>query len=225
MQFIWLFFVSIVPGFFWVWYFYRQDHLDPEPWGLIARSFLAGALTVIPISIIETPFGNLLERGNNWLYLLLVTIFVVGVSEEVFKFLAAYLSVYRKKEFNEVMDGIIYVVTAGLGFAAVENLIYTVIYGYRVGVIRAVVTSLAHAGFSGIVGFNFGMARCNPEHRKFFILYGLVWGSLLHGLYDFFVITGIFKFPLTLATVLGLQIYLAWLIKRSLEISPFHKTE
>jgi RsiW-degrading membrane proteinase PrsW (M82 family) len=221
MNLIWLFAVSIVPGIFWVWYFYRQDHLDPEPWGLVARSFIAGALTVIPVSIIETPFASELKRPDNILGLLFTTIFVVGFTEEIFKFLAAYFSVYKNKEFNEVMDGIIYVVTAGLGFAAVENLIYTTIFGYKVGAIRAVVTSLAHAGFSGIVGFNFGMARCNPEKRKFYIIYGLVWGSVLHGLYDFLVLTRTINFITTIAIVFVLQIYVARLIKKAEILSPF----
>lgn len=222
MDLVWLFIVSIVPGVFWVWYFYRQDHLDPEPWSLILKSFIGGALAVIPIGLIESPFGNLLDRREDWGTLLLITIFVVGFSEEIFKFLGAYFSVYRHKEFNEVMDGIIYVVTAGLGFAAVENLIYTAVYGYQVGAVRAVVTSLAHAGFSGIVGFNFGMARCKPEHRTYYIIKGIVWGSVLHGVYDFFVITGIFQFFMTLITVLALQLYVARLIKKSHEISPFN---
>lgn len=222
MDLVWLFLVSIVPGLFWVWYFYRQDYLDPEPWGLIFKSFLAGALAVIPIGLIEFPFTNLLHPNQNWVTLLLITVFVIGFSEELFKFLGAYISVYRHREFNEVLDGIIYVVTAGLAFAAVENLLYTTVYGYQVGVIRAVVTCLAHAGFSGIVGFNFGMARCNPRHRTYYIVKGIVWGSVLHGVYDFLVITGIFNFTLTLITVFALQWYVARLIKKSQEISPFN---
>ncbi len=221
MNLIVLFFVSIVPGIFWVWYFYRQDYLDPEPWGLVFRSFVAGALTVIPVSIIETPLAARAQQ-DNLLNLLFVTIFIIGLTEEVFKFLAAYFSVYRNKEFNEVMDGIVYVVTAGLGFAAVENLVYTTTYGTKVGLIRAVVTSLAHAGFSGVVGFNFGMARCNPERSRFYIIYGLAWGILLHGLYDFFVLSGIFGFYMTIGVVFLLQVYLARLIRRAERLSPFN---
>ncbi len=221
MTLVGLFAVSILPGVFWVWYFYRQDYLDPEPWGLILKSFIVGVLSVIPAGIIERPYASELSRPNNLLGLLLVTIVVVGVTEETVKFLAAYFSVYRNKEFNEVMDGIIYVVTAGLGFAAAENLMYTTMFGYKVGVIRAVVTSLAHAGFSGVVGFFFGMARCNPEKSKFYILYGLLWGSLLHGVYDFLVISGFINFFVTMFLVLLLQIYLARLIKRAEHISPF----
>ncbi|AZR72052.1 hypothetical protein BBF96_00765 [Anoxybacter fermentans] len=221
MDFILLFGVSILPGIFWVWYFYRQDYLDPEPWGLVFRSFIAGALTVIPVSLIETSFAIEINRPNNLIDLLFLSIFIIGVTEEVFKFLAAYFSVYRNKEFNEVMDGIIYVVTAGLGFAAVENLFYTTVFGYKVGVIRAVVTSLAHAGFSGIVGFYFGMARCYPERSKFYILYGLAWASLLHGFYDFLVISRLVGFTMTIGIVLLLQLYLARLIRRAEFLSPF----
>ena len=221
MHLIWLFLVSIVPGIFWVWYFYRQDHLDPEPWPLVAISFMMGIFAVIPVSIIETPFANELERPDSLFRLFLVLIFVVGLPEELFKFLAAYISVYRNREFNEVMDGIVYVVTAALGFAAAENLLYAAAFGIKVGAIRAIVTSLAHAGFSGIVGFYFGMARCNPKRSKYYLTIGLTIGILLHGIYDFFVITKIFNFFVTIGVVLALQLYLARLIKRAEHLSPF----
>lgn len=222
MDLVSLFLVSLLPGLFWVWYFHRQDYLEPEPWGLVLRSFILGALMVVPVSIIETPFAQQIENPPNLLTLLLLSIFAVGLTEELFKFLAAYFSVYRNREFNEVMDGIIYSVTAGLGFAALENLIYTITYGYQVGLVRAVVTSLAHAGFSGIMGFNFGMARCNPEHSKYYILKGLIWATLLHGVYDFVVLTKFFNFPMTIISVFLMQIYLARLIKRAEKMSPFH---
>lgn len=223
MSLVGLFAISILPGIFWVWYFYRQDYLDPEPWRLIFLSFIAGALAVIPVSIIETPYASELNNTDNLWSLFFLILIVVGFSEEGFKFLAAYLAVYRKKEFNEVMDGIIYLVTAALGFAVVENLLYTKLYGYQVGAIRAVVTSLAHAGFSGIVGFNFGMARCYPEKRRFYIISGLVWGSLLHGIYDFLVIAQVINFLVTIILVLLLQLYLAQLIKRAKHLSPFKR--
>lgn len=223
MNLVGLLAISILPGVFWVWYFYRQDYLDPEPWGLIWRSFIAGALAVIPVSIIETPFAGALDGGGNLWVLFLVLLFVVGVSEEVFKFLAAYLSVYREQEFNEVMDGIIYLVTAALGFAVVENLLYTRLYGYQVGAVRAVVTSLAHTGFSGVVGFNFGMARCYPERRNFYIFTGLAWGSLLHGVYNFLVIAQLINFSMTIILVFLLQFYLARLIRRAKYLSPFQR--
>lgn len=218
-----LFFISIVPGAFWVWYFYRQDHLDPEPWWLVLKSYLVGALAVIPVSIVERPLAPYLSHGANPLVAIILSIAIIGVTEEFFKFLAAYVSVYRQKDFNEVMDGIIYVVTAGLGFATVENLFYAAAYGLRVGAVRAILTSLAHAGFSGIVGFYFGMARCHPERRGFYIFIGLTQAAILHGLYDYFIMNGIFNFTMAVLSVIVLQIYLGRLINRSEELSPFRR--
>lgn len=221
MSLLSLFIVSIVPGIFWVWYFHKQDYLDPEPWSLVIKSFVAGALSVLPVMLIEQTFSRYLSISRSPLVALFAIIVIVGLTEEFFKFFAAYASVYRNKEFNEIMDGIIYVVTAGLGFATTENLLYASAYGLKVGATRAIVTSLAHAGFSGIVGFYFGLARCRPERRHSYIATGLVIGSVLHGLYDYFIMSGMFNFTLTVATVLAMQIYLARLIKKAEILSPF----
>ena len=39
--------LSVLPGVFWVWFFYRQDLYEKEPKPLILKAFLFGALMVI----------------------------------------------------------------------------------------------------------------------------------------------------------------------------------
>ena len=51
---------------------------------------------------------------------------VIGPCEELAKFLAVRLFVYRNKEFNEPLDGIIYAAAAALGFASLENVLYVI---------------------------------------------------------------------------------------------------
>ncbi len=147
------------------------------------------------------------------------SIFVVGLIEEGAKAYIVYKFHYNHPEFNERIDGIIYGVTVGLGFAAAENLFYTIIYGYQVGIMRAFITTLAHASFTGIFGYFLGRAKI--EKRSFCIIIGLGLAILLHGLYDFLIISNIIGFNYTIAIIIALQILLAYLIENLLDKSPF----
>ena len=51
---------------------------------------------------------------------------VIGPCEEIAKFLAVRLFVYRNHEFDEPLDGIIYAAAAALGFASLENVLYVI---------------------------------------------------------------------------------------------------
>ena len=128
--------VSFAPGLLWLLYFYRRDIYEPEPAHLVARSFVFGVLAVIPVGLIEAPFQLLIERPSGVLEFLAVSIVVIGLTEESAKFLAAKLAVFDKAEIDEVVDGIIYGVSAGLGFSAAENYLYVAAFGLRVGLVR-----------------------------------------------------------------------------------------
>jgi len=187
--------VSIFPGILWVWYFYRKDRYNPEPGRIIIRDFIWGILVVIPASLVESPFGQYLTPQTPLILLFLGTIF------------------------DEPVDGIIYGVTVGLGFAAFENLFYTMLFGYRVGLFRAVLTSLAHASFTGIFGYYLSLAK--QKNRRALLFYGFLLVSFLHGFYDFLVISEIMGFFYTIIAIFILQAYLVSLIRGTREKSPF----
>lgn len=214
-----LFFVSIFPGIIWVWYFYRQDRYDPEPKKLIIRDFIYGILIVFPVSLIESPFSGMISPETPLLTLLFGTIFVVGFVEEGAKSYVVYKLHYNHPSFDEPVDGIIYGVTVGLGFAAFENLFYTMMYGYQVGLIRAVLTNLAHASFTGIFGYY--LSRAKQQNSRYHIWFGYILVSLLHGIYDFLVIGGFMGMVHTILIILILQLYLASLIRGATRNSPF----
>lgn len=214
-----MFFVSIVPGILWVRYFYKKDKYDPEPKKLIVRDFIWGLFIVIPVSFLESPFGGLLQPDSPLLVIFLASILVVGLIEEGAKAFVVYKFHYNHPEFNERIDGIIYGVTVGLGFAAAENLFYTIMYGYQVGIIRAFITTLAHASFSGIYGYFLGKARIEKRDSCMYI--GLALAVVMHGLYDFLVISNIMNLAYTILTVILLQFLLAYLMENLLNQSPF----
>lgn len=167
----------------------------------------------------EAPFGNLLRPQTPLLTLFFSSIFIIGIIEEGLKSFVVYKLHFNHPEFDEPVDGIIYGITVGLGFAAFENLFYTVIYGYQVGLTRAVLTSLAHASFTGIFGFF--LSRAQHEDNKSLIWYGFLLVAFLHGLYDFLVIGGFVGLISTIIIIGILQGYLASLISHTTDKSPF----
>ena len=124
------------------------------------------------------------------------------------KFIAVRLAVYDHVEFDEIVDGIIYSVTSGLGFAALENLFYSVKFGISVGLFRAFITNLAHASFSGISGYYLGLAKFSKENTIITLGKGLISAIVLHGIYDFLIIAEIVPPAFGIILVLVTYFYL-----------------
>jgi len=97
---------------------------------------------------------------------LLVSILVIGFTQEFLKYAAVRYSVYMLPEFDERMDGILYGTASGLGFATMLNITYIMDSGgvdLGVGIIRIVVTALAQASFAGISGYFLARAKFEDE--------------------------------------------------------------
>ena len=213
--------VSFIPGIVWVWFFYRKDKKQPEPISLVMKAFVYGAISVFPAGFIEAPFRPfIVGEVPDIRRLFIVTVLVIGLVEEMAKFIAVKLAVYDHPEFDEVLDGVIYAVAAGLGFAAVENLFYSIRFGIAIGLFRAFVTDLAHASFSGIVGYHMGLAKFSKENTTLLIGKGLILAIGLHGLYDFLIIAGLVHPAFGIAMVFATYFYLDTKIAQARKIPP-----
>jgi RsiW-degrading membrane proteinase PrsW (M82 family) len=115
--------------------------------------------------------------------------FVVAAGvEEACKILVVYWIVWRRPEFDERMDGIVYAARAGLGFALVENVMYllflapTVEDQLQMWILRAVLAVPGHAMWTGMIGAMAARRRFDKTGL------GLIGGYLLavafHGAYD-----------------------------------------
>ena len=130
----------------WVWVLRRYDRLEPEPLKILLRvMLLGGILSVIPAIIFNSladhflglrGFVSTITHKIN-VPLALASAVFIGINEETWKFLATLGLVRRLPEFDEPLDGMIYAMTVALGFAAIENLEYTVRFGPGVLLTRA----------------------------------------------------------------------------------------
>jgi RsiW-degrading membrane proteinase PrsW (M82 family) len=190
--------LPMVPGVIWLWIFYRTDWYEPEPKRLVLATFGLGVLSILPAfageraAALVYPFLEHIEQATQShnvaaLPMLVGCFLVIGPCEEVAKFLAVRLFVYRHREFNEPLDGIIYAAAAALGFASLENVLYvfdwhthTVHWG-TLGV-RSLLALPGHVIFSTTWGYALGRKRFNANYRVWPMVLLAAW---LHGLYDF----------------------------------------
>lgn len=219
--------VAILPGLAWLYYFYRLDRYEPEPAAVLARTFLLGALALLPAWALERWLlgefmgirGGLvgLERGR----LLAAAFLVVGPVEECFKFLAAWISVGRSPEYDEPMDGVVYAAAAALGFATAENLYYVATSGVGVMLGRGLFSCFLHASCTGLMGYAWSRVRFGgrPQSRLLVAWLGAV---VVHGAFDFVAFDQGQGTLLVLGVVLvGIDAALTARIARALRDSPF----
>ncbi|WP_321371223.1 PrsW family glutamic-type intramembrane protease [uncultured Draconibacterium sp.] len=172
-------------------YIYFRDKYEKEPLRLLLFALLAGGLTVIPILFLES-FLDRFSMRFPWLLSAAWRAFVVAAfSEELFKYLALYILIWKSREFNEKFDGIVYAVYVSLGFAAVENVLYVMDGGLSTGVMRAITAVPAHAIFGITMGFYFGLAKFYEKEQKSLKQKALLFPIILHGIYDFILFTEI----------------------------------
>src|SRR3989338_8162046 len=146
---------GILPALLWLSFWLREDRKHPEPKGLIGKTFLFGMLAVIVV----LPF----QKGVDAVFpdLMLPAIFLWAVLEECFKFGAGYFGGIHSVEDNEPVDPMIYMITAALGFVALENTLFIIgpllgddiLKGVITGNLRFIGASLLHVVSSGIIGF------------------------------------------------------------------------
>lgn len=188
---------GIAPALLWLWFWLKED-CHPESKKAIFKTFLAGAATIPVVFFIE--YGllkiflkfNLIDAAS---YSLLFIFALAGV-EEYFKYFAAKHAALNKKYFDEPIDGLIYLITAALGFAALENAIYIfqtflnkgVLPGFLSGNLRFLGASLIHVVSSGFLGAGIAFSFFHKENLKRNLLMGFVAATLLHGLFNYFII-------------------------------------
>jgi len=173
---------------FYVWF---RDKYEREPVRMVLLAMLAGALIVFPVILVEQGI-QFIGRSYQGLFAAAWHAFAVaGFTEELFKFIALYVLIWKSSEFNDKYDGIVYATFVSLGFAGVENVMYVLESGFNTGLMRAFTAVPAHAIFGVTMGYYFGMARFYHKREKELKFKALWVPMLLHGIYDFILMTGI----------------------------------
>lgn len=215
---------AILPGFLLCLLIYFLDKYEREDILHLLLTFALGMLCALPaigIQLLASKTG--IDDSTSTLLFLVNVFIVVAFSEELVKMIALLAYPYRQDFFNEPMDGIVYTMMIGIGFATVENVMYANKFGMETTLIRSFTAVPAHAIFAVIMGYFVGLAKFFEEERRKFIIRGFLMAFIVHGIYDFFLLQEYYDWLMGfgLLTIL-LGILLSWqLIRMHKKRSPF----
>jgi RsiW-degrading membrane proteinase PrsW (M82 family) len=172
-------------SFLVIYFMLKSNRGQKEPVSALIYASLFGIVGFIIAGFLEYFLipANFLNNYSSLLNLLIGTT-LVGIIEELLKFGPLALFIYKKRYFNEHIDGIIYFVIAGLTFGLFENILYTINYGSKTGLTRMLLTPLFHGALTGMVGYFLiknKLDKKNPLH----IVWVLLIAIILHAFYDF----------------------------------------
>jgi RsiW-degrading membrane proteinase PrsW (M82 family) len=173
------------------------DRYESEPLWMLATAFFWGALVAVfiafifntSIQIMATVATHSKEIGQN----IGAVISAPIVEESAKAFILLVLFLWKKDEFDGIVDGIVYAGMVGLGFAMTENILY---YGRAIQegketlqvliVLRGMASPFAHPLFTGMTGIGLGWSR---ESNNGFIklvapVVGFMLAILLHATWN-----------------------------------------
>ena len=196
------FICGLIPALFWLWFWLREDREHPEPYLLIAITFIAG-MAVVPLALPLQKYAIELYQGHNLVY-------VWVIIEEVLKYAVALAVILWNKAVNEPIDMVIYMVVIALGFASLENALFLLnpiavgdyVNSALTGSFRFLGATLLHILASGTVGIFLAFSFYkNTMTRLLSGMMGLCLAIVLHALFNFFImdasgeaILGVFLF-------------------------------
>jgi RsiW-degrading membrane proteinase PrsW (M82 family) len=181
--------LSLAPAAVLLWYIRSMDRYEPEPWPTVFRTFLVGCLSVIPALLIEQRLAH--GDTSSFVGTVYMSFVVAAMTEELCKGALTFAYIWRRPEFNEVMDGIVYFGVGHMGFAVTENLMYVFTRGEATqsiltAFVRATTAVPLHVIVGMIMGYHLGMVRFTRHWwvKGKHLLAALSLPIGLHGVYD-----------------------------------------
>lgn len=214
----------VVPAFLWL------DRYEAEPMSLLLLAFSWGAFVSTSVSLVlnTSTLAVLVQFVDD--PEIVATVAVAPVVEELAKGFGVLVVFWvRRREFDGVIDGIVYAGLVAAGFAFAENILYlgrAITEGGVAGlavtfVLRGLLGPFAHPLFTVWTGIGIGVmvSRGRGVLRFFAPLFGLLSAMTLHALWNASAaaslegwITGYFlvQVPIFLSTIL----FVVWARRR-----------
>ncbi len=212
----------VVPTFLWL------DRYEAEPARMLILAFAWGAVCAPAGALfLNTGIAIAMRMAGAEDPDVVTAVFGAPLVEEGLKGFGVLLIVLlRRREFDGVVDGIVYAGIVGAGFAFSENILYLgreyVEYGQQglteLFILRCIMGPFAHPLFTAFTGIGLGLAVAvmrSPWSRLLVALSGFLIAALLHGIWNLSAATGnligayvLFQVPLFacfVALIVGLR--------------------
>lgn len=166
------FFFGFVPMLLFAAFVNWLDRYEKEPKVLLGAAFVWGVVIAGGGAyILNTVFGIgiYVLTGSESAADFGTTSIVAPIIEEALKGLAVgVVFLLFRKEFDSILDGVVYGAITAMGFAAIENVLYIYRNGFQQGgwegfwilvVVRVVLVGWMHPFFTAFTGIGFAVAR------------------------------------------------------------------
>ncbi len=189
----WAFIVGVIPSLLWLWFWLREQE-EPEPKGLLAIMFIMGMIAVILVLPIQQIIQKIISSHK-------LELVLWATAEEILKYLAVLIILRKTNIAKKPIDWPIYLITAALGFATLENTLFLIkpfstlnettslFTVASLGQLRFLGSTLLHTISSGIIGIAIGISfYLDGWKRKWYLLTGFLAAIALHSTFNFFII-------------------------------------
>lgn len=181
---------GVIPALLWLWFWLKEDKKKPEPKALLAAIFVMGMVAVIFVLPVQRLIREYVSSPE-------LEFLLWAGAEEIIKFLAVLLIVAGAIHVDEPIDWPIYLITAALGFAALENTLFLLkpfsldqtTVGLLTGQLRFLGSTLLHTVASATLGVALGLSfHMDRSKKRLYLLLGLTVATALHSVFNFFII-------------------------------------
>lgn len=190
-------FLAVLPALCLLFFVYKLDKYKKEPQGLLWKGFGYGAVLAVPLCLtIELPLINAFGPATNVWDNVRTALVVYAIPEELVKLLFLWLLLRKNKYYDEFFDGIVYAVSIGMGFAAVENIIY--LFGnydawITTGIVRAFFTVPGHFMFAVAMGYFYSKYSFGDQsRRRKNLALAICIPILFHAIFDAILMASVF---------------------------------
>lgn len=185
--------VALLPAIALLYYIWKKD-TQKEPTSWLVKAVVWGAGICIPVAIIEIGIQAALFGDGTPSTLLdttMMAFFVAALPEEACKLLVLWILLRKNPYFDEHFDGIVYAVCVGLGFAALENVLYVFSQEDWVStaIVRALLAVPGHYAYAVLMGYYYSVYHFVDRSPKVAVCMLLV-PVIAHGIYDALAMSG-----------------------------------
>lgn len=209
-----LVFLALLPGILIIYYVYRMDKVEKEPWGLIIKLMAFGAASCVPAAIMESFVDGAMPDypEGSLVYALSMAFVSAALCEEICKYAFLRFGVWNDPNFGYRFDGIVYGVAVAVGFAVLENVLYVMQGGFYVALMRGVMAVPLHSFCGLFMGVFLGAAKQAQVKGRSpfkFKAMALIVPMMIHGIYDTLAFLGSTAASTVLLLFVGIMYFIS----------------
>lgn len=175
---------SLIPTLILVGFVLYSDRKSKEPVRNIVICLLSGILSVALSGYLEQLVMPYIANNT-------ILTYIFAFIEEMSKMAIFFLFVFDNKYYDDIYDGIIYMMLIALSFAGLENVMYafsesTIQESISLSIMRDITTIPLHVICGIIIGYFLSLSSFSKDKEKKYvnILVALLFSSILHGTFN-----------------------------------------